>query len=125
MDTLNGMALFVNAVESKSFSQAARRLGITPSAVSKQISKLEDQLGVVLLKRSTRSLALTDIGALYFERAKRIMEQVEETQALVTGSNADPQGLLRVNLPSAIGQVEVAPALPEFIRRSPKVQIPG
>ena len=123
MDTLNGMALFVSAVESKSFSQAARLLGITPSAVSKQISKLEDQLGVVLLKRSTRSLSLTDIGALYFERAKRIMEEVEETQSLVTGSNADPQGQLRVNVPTAIGQMEVAPAVPEFIRRYPKVQI--
>lgn len=123
MDTLNGMGLFVSAVESKSFSQAARNFGITPSAVSKQISKLENQLGVELLKRSTRSLALTDIGALYFERAKRIMEEVEETQALVTGSNAEPQGLLRVNVPTSIGQVEIAPSLPEFLRMYPKVQI--
>jgi DNA-binding transcriptional LysR family regulator len=123
MDTLNGMGLFVSAVESKSFSQAARIFGITPSAVSKQIAKLEDQLGVQLLKRSTRSLALTDIGSLYFERAKHIMEEVEETRALVTGSNQEPQGLLRVNVPTAIGQVELAPALPAFLRAFPKVQI--
>lgn len=123
MDTLNGMGLFVRTVESKSFSQAARTFGLTPSAVSKQISKLEDRLGVQLLKRSTRSLALTDIGALYFERARRIMEEVEEAQAIVTGSNAEPQGLLRVNVPTSIGQMEVAPAIPAFLRRYPKVKI--
>jgi LysR family transcriptional regulator for bpeEF and oprC len=116
------MALFVSAVEGKSFSQAAREFGITPSAVSKRISKLEDELGVQLMRRTTRSLALTDIGALYFERAKRIMEEVEEMQALVTGSNTEPQGVLRVNMPTAIGQVEIAPAVPAFLTRFPKVQ---
>ena len=122
MDALSGMALFVCAVEGKSFSQAARQFGITPSAVSKRISKLEVELGVQLLRRTTRSLALTDIGTLYFERSKRIMEEVEETQSLVTGSNTEPQGVLRVNMPTAIGQVEIAPAIPEFLARYPKVQ---
>lgn len=123
MHELSGMELFIKVVEAKSFTEAAKLLGITPSAVSKQISRLEDRLGVQLLNRTTRRIALTDVGAAYYERCVRIMAEVEEAEALVSNLYTKPRGLLRVSVPVILGQLHFAPAVPLFLKQYPEVQL--
>lgn len=123
MHELSGMELFIKVVESKSFTEAAKQLGITPSAVSKQITRLEDRLGVQLLNRTTRRIALTDVGAAYYERCVRIMAEVEEAEALVSNLYTKPRGLLRVSVPVILGQLHFAPAVPLFLKQYPEVQL--
>src|ERR1700754_1360835 len=98
MDNRAGeMDVFVQAVELDSFSAAGRRLGLSPSAVSKMIRRIEDRLGTRLLVRSTRSLKLTPEGEIYRQRALRIIAEIEDTERVVaSGASAAPRGLLRV-----------------------------
>jgi len=123
MESLAGMALFIKVIESKSFTDAAEQLGISPSAVSKQISRLEDRLGVQLLQRTTRRIGLTEAGAAFYERAARIMSEVEEAEALVTTLEKAPRGLLRVAVPMVLGQMHIAPAIAPFLARYPEMQL--
>lgn len=123
MESLAGMALFIKVIESKSFTDAAVQLGISPSAVSKQISRLEDRLGVQLLQRTTRRIGLTEAGAAFYERAAHIMTEVEEAEALVTTLEKAPRGLLRVAVPMVLGQMHIAPATAPFLKRYPEVQL--
>ena len=90
MDATSDMRTFVRVVEHQSFSAAANVLGLTPSAVSKLVSKLEDRLGVRLLHRTTRRLALTSEGEVYFARARHILADIEEVEAEVTRSRGAP-----------------------------------
>ena len=80
MDSLNAMEVFVRVVQAGSFSEAGRNLNLTPSAVSKQVSRLEDRLGARLINRTTRRLGLTEEGSAFFERAQRILTDVEEAE---------------------------------------------
>src|SRR5438093_12506939 len=114
MDAAWDMRAFVRVVEHQSFSAAAVVLGLTPSAVSKVVSRLERRLGVRLLHRTTRRLALTSEGELYFARARRILADIEEMETEVTKSRGSPRGLLRVNTGHAFGVQQLAPALPDF-----------
>ena len=123
MEELHGMSFFIKAVESGSFTAAAEAMGISPSAVSKQISRLEDRLGVQLLNRTTRKLGLTEAGATFYERSARIMQEVEEAEALVTTLHKAPRGLLRVSAPMLLGQMHVAPATAEFLTRYPEMRL--
>lgn len=123
MDDLNGMSLFVKVVESKSFSEAAEKLGISPSAVSKKISRLEDRLGVQLLNRTTRRLGLTEAGAAFYERSARILTEVEEAEALVSTLRKAPHGLLRVAVPMLLGQMQIAPLAAPFLTRFPDMRL--
>jgi len=122
-ESLDGMALFIKVIECKSFTEAAVQLGISSSAVSKQISRLEDRLGVQLLRRTTRRMGLTEAGAAFYERAARIMTDVEEAEALVSGLEKAPRGLLRVAVPMVLGQMHIAPATAPFLARYPDVQL--
>ncbi len=117
------MTAFVRAVEHGSFSVAARELGLTPSAVSKLVTRLEDRLGVRLLNRTTRRLALTPEGEAYFERSQRILSEIAEAENEVARFRAQPKGLLRVNVGTAFGTHQLAPALPEFLARHPEVHV--
>ena len=123
MDTPGEMRAFVRSVELGGFSAAARDLDLTPSALSKLVTRLEDRLGVRLMNRTTRKLALTAEGDAYFTSAKRILIEIEEAEEQVTRFSNSPKGLLRVNTGVAFGLHQLAPALPRFLERYPDMEI--
>ncbi|MGO1075655.1 LysR family transcriptional regulator [Inquilinus sp. CA228] len=116
------MEVFVRVVEEGSFSAAARRLGLTPSAVAKLIGRLEDRLGVRLLARSTRSLRPTPEGDLFYDQASRILADIAEAEAGISGASA-PRGRLRISASIPFGTHCVVPLLPEFRARFPAVTL--
>ncbi len=125
MDNRAGeMEVFVQAVELNSFSAAGRRLGLSPSAVSKMISRIEDRLGTRLLVRSTRTLQLTPEGEIYRQRAMRIVAEIEEAErAVAFGASAAPRGLLRVNSSVPVGVTCILPLVPRFLDKYPDVKL--
>ena len=123
MSVPSEMTAFVRAVELGGFSLAARDMGLTPSAISKLVTRLEDRLGVRLLNRTTRRLALTPEGEAYFHRSQRILADIHEAENEVARFRARPKGLLRINVGTAFGLHQLAPALPEFLARNPEVQV--
>ena len=123
MNTLEAMNLLVEAVDGGSFSAAGRALGMAPSSVARGIASLEDDLGIRLLNRTTRSLGLTEAGRLYLERARRILAEVEEARLSVTQLEADPRGTLRLNLPTAFGRAHIVPMLSDFLRQYPELSL--
>ena len=123
MDQLDAMAVFARVVEAESFSGAARALGLSKSAVSKQISRLEDRLGLRLLNRTTRRLSLTEGGAAFYQGCQRVVAEAEAAEQAVTHLASAPRGRLRVNAPMSFGVRHVSPALPEFLARYPELAI--
>lgn len=123
MKNLAGMAIFARVVEERSFSAAARRLGLSKSMVSKEVTRLEQALGARLLNRTTRKLSLTEIGAAFYEPCARILQEAQEAELLVGRLHAEPRGVLRLTAPVAFGTLHVAPALPEFLAQYPDVRI--
>ncbi|MFM9816849.1 UNVERIFIED_CONTAM: LysR family transcriptional regulator [Spiribacter pallidus] len=123
MDRAAEMHMFVRAVDKGSFSAAARDLDLTPSAVSKQIRRLEDRLGVRLFNRTTRRVSLTEVGHAYYDRCSRIIQEIEEAEEAVTALNENPRGTLRVAATVAFGRVEVLPRINEFLDRYPDLNI--
>jgi DNA-binding transcriptional LysR family regulator len=121
MDKLGEMTMFTRTVEEGSFSAAARALKLTPSAVSKQVSRLEDRLGARLLNRTTRSLSLTEEGRAFQARCVQILAEIEEAETAVTELHAAPRGTLRVAAAVAFFSHQVMPLLPEFLARYPEV----
>lgn len=123
MDAAGEMRVFVRSVELGGFSAAARDLDLTPSALSKLVTRLEDRLGVRLMNRTTRKLALTAEGEAYFASARRILADIEEAEADVTRFSDSPRGLLRVNVGAAFGLHQLSPALPRFLERYPRIEL--
>lgn len=123
MDNLAGMAVFARVVEASSFTEAARRLGMSKAAVSKQVSRLEERLGARLLNRTTRRLALTEVGAAFYERCARIVAEVEEAELAVTQLNAMPRGTLKIDAPVNFGMQYLAALLPPFMLRHPELKV--
>jgi DNA-binding transcriptional LysR family regulator len=123
MQQSGDMHVFVRIVDSGSFSAAAEALGITASAVSKIITRLEDRLGVRLLHRTTRRLALTPEGEIYHLRAKDILAAITDTEHEVSGRGSAPQGRLRVNSVAPFALQYLAAALPLFMTSYPKVEV--
>jgi DNA-binding transcriptional LysR family regulator len=123
MQDLNLMAIFARVVETGSFSEAGRRMGISRSAVSKAVAKLERGLGARLLNRSTRHLSLTEAGAALAEHCARILEEVEQAERVVGSLHAEPRGMLRVSASVAFGTLHIAPALADFLARYPELKI--
>ncbi|MDJ0936037.1 MAG: LysR substrate-binding domain-containing protein [Kiloniellales bacterium] len=123
MDRLLELEVYVQVVHAGSFTAAGRDLGLSPSAVSKQIGRLEDRLGVRLLNRTTRKVAMTEEGAAFFDHAKRIIADLGEAEQALSHLRAAPRGLLRVNMPVTIGHLILAPLIPEFLRRYPDVEV--
>jgi len=117
------MAAFIRSVELGGFSAAARDLGLTPSALSKLVTRLEGRLGVRLLNRTTRKLALTSEGEAYFLRCQRILAEIEEAESEIMHFRDRPKGLLRLNVGVAFGMHQLVPALPQFLARFPEVEI--
>ena len=123
MNTLVQMRLLIATVKGGSFSEAARRLDLTPSAVSRQVAALEDDLGVRLFTRTTRRINLTEAGEAYFERAVRIVNEVDETRDAVQASVVRPRGVLRVTAPVVYGRLHVGPLVPEFLALYPEIRL--
>ena len=123
IDHASEMAAFVRVVDSKGFSAAAPALGLTPSAVSKLITRLETRLGVRLLQRTTRALHLTEEGDVFYAAAQRIVGEIESLESQMTGHSGTPHGLLRVTTSLAFAAHQLAPVLPEFLTRHPLVQL--
>ena len=120
---LDSVYAFVKAVNAGSFSAAARELGVTPSAVSKQIARLEARLGVALLNRTTRKLSLTEVGGVYFESCSRSLSSIENAEEVISRFRDEPQGLLKISVPQGFGRLHVARFLPQFLALHPKIRI--
>ncbi|WGD28810.1 LysR family transcriptional regulator [Ancylobacter sp. WKF20] len=125
MDNRAGeMQVLVEVVERGSFSAAGRRLGLSPSAVSKLVTRLEERLGTRLLVRSTRVVTLTPEGEAYAARARRILGEIDEAERVVAaGAAATPRGRLRVSATVGFGEQCLVPLVPEFLGRYPQVQL--
>ncbi|MBI4290112.1 MAG: LysR family transcriptional regulator [Betaproteobacteria bacterium] len=123
MEDLERMAIFARVVEDKSFSAAARRLNLSKSLVSKQITQLERSMGARLLNRTTRALSLTEAGAAFYAHCARIVEELEEAKLAVSRLHSEPRGLLRISVPVAFGRLHVATVLPEFLATYPDLKI--
>ncbi len=123
MDHLAGIAVFARVAERGSFTAAARDLGLSKSAVSKQVARLEERLGARLLQRTTRRLHLTEVGQVYFERARQVVADAEEAALAVTRLHAEPRGRLRVTAPMSFGVRHLVPALPDYMTRYPEVSV--
>ena len=123
MDAPGDMRAFVRVVEQQSFSAAAASLGLTPSAVSRLVSKLEDRLGLRLLHRTTRRLTLTSEGEIYFSRARSILADIDEAETEVRKLRAAPRGRLRINTSNAFGMHQLVPALPDFLERYSEIEV--
>lgn len=117
------MNAFVSAVEQGGFSSAARELGLSPSALSKLVTRLEDRLGARLLQRTTRRLLLTPEGEVFFTRAQRILAAIDEAESEVTEANASPRGTLRLHCGTAFGMHQLALAMPRFLARYPDISM--
>ncbi len=123
MESSLAMLAFVRAVEGKGFTAAARELEVTPSAVSKLVTRLEHRLGVRLLQRSTRRLALTAEGEIYFERVQRIVADIEDAEADVMRFGQRASGRVRISVGTAFATYALVPALPEFMARHPEITL--
>jgi DNA-binding transcriptional LysR family regulator len=117
------MLLFAAVVREGSFTNAARELGITKQTTSERIAKLEEQLGVRLLERSTRKIRLTDAGAQYFARCSTIAAQIEEANAEVQHCQSEPVGLLRISAPVLYGRRFLMPIITDYLRQYPRIRV--
>jgi DNA-binding transcriptional LysR family regulator len=122
-DRLNGMRVFAQVVEAKSFSAAAEKLGMSKSLASRHVSALERSLSVKLLNRSTRRLNLTEGGALFYEHCARIVQEAELAEQRLTRTQAEPAGLVKVTAVPAFAVRHVLPVLTEFYQKYPQVRV--
>jgi len=106
---------FVAVVQTGSFSKAALKLGVSKSHVSKKITQLEQHLGVQLLHRSTRKLVMTEIGEIYYQRCKKILDDIFETESMIMESKIIPQGVLNISMPATLGEQLLIPLLSELM----------
>jgi len=118
-----GIEVFLAVVEENSFSAAAKRLGMSKSFVSRRVHDIENRLGVQLLNRTTRKLALTENGQAYFFRCKEVSEQLDEAENAIMEQHQTPRGSLKLSVAGAFGERYVAPAASEFIKQYPQIRI--
>lgn len=121
MDTLNCIACFIRSAEAGSFAEAARRLGLTPAAVGKNVARLEVELGARLFQRSTRSLTLTEAGEHFLGEARGGLDVLQRAMASLAGVEGQPVGMLKVSMGLAFGLNYILPLLDEFLSRYPGI----
>jgi LysR family transcriptional regulator for bpeEF and oprC len=121
MARIDSLRVFTEVVQTRNFTSAAKHLNLTPSAVSKQISMLEEKLGVRLLNRTTRTVNPTEAGQLYFDRAKRILEELDEAEALVADMDTTPRGTLKIAAEPIFGRAILARIFANFKDEFPQV----
>lgn len=122
-DRLSGISVLVSVVEAGSFALAASRLHLSRSAVGKTIARLEQRLGVRLFHRTTRSLSLTDDGALFYERCLRALEEIRTAESLLESGKQQVSGRLRVSMPVLVGRMYIAPVLTALAREHPGLEL--
>ncbi len=123
MSLLHGVEFFTTTVEAGSFAAAARRLNVTPSAVSRRIAGLERELGVPLLARTTRSLRVTDDGRAFYERCVRIVAELREARDVMARARTKPSGIVRVDAPVALGRIVLGPSIGRFLSLYPEIHL--
>jgi DNA-binding transcriptional LysR family regulator len=123
MDTLDGIKTVIAVIETGSFTAASERLGMSKALVSKYVGEVEDSLGVRLLNRSTRRLALTEAGQRYYDQALPLLEEFAEMVDSVTGEQSSPRGLLRISVPVTFGEMSLAPLIPKFLQQYPDIGV--
>jgi DNA-binding transcriptional LysR family regulator len=121
MDRIDAMQAFVTVADLKGFAAAARKLQLSPPAVTRLIAALEERLGARLLQRTTRSVTLTDAGARYLERVRRILADLEEAERATEGEQTRPSGRLVVSAPVGFGRLHVSPLMSAYLARYPEV----
>ena len=121
MDRLRAFEVFVTVVARGSFTKAADALDTSPANVTRYVNELEAHLGTRLLNRSSRRLSLTEGGETLYERAKSILEEVAETEAMASTASLKPRGRLRINAPLSFGILVLAPLWPRFMAKYPEV----
>lgn len=123
LDRLGSIAAFVKVAEQGSFAAAGRALRISPSAVSKSVLRLEDRLGVRLFQRTTRSLSLTEDGETFLARCSTILADIDQAEREMRERAAKPSGLLRIEMPTALGRLKIVPELGRLTARHPELRI--
>ena len=123
MQDLRTLTIFVQVAERRSFVRAAADLGITQSGVSNAINRLEDQLGVRLLARTTRRVSLTEDGAAFFERCRQVLADLEEAELVLKETRLKPIGRLRVDMPVSFGRLKMVPLLGPFQAQYPELKL--
>jgi len=123
MDKLSSMKVFMQVARLGSFSAAADNLGISKAMVSKHIKRLEDSLDVQLFNRTTRSLSLTEVGTVYRDRIKEILNDIEETELSVSKLSSEPRGTLRIMAPTSFGSFHLSRAVTEYLTHFPNVNV--
>jgi DNA-binding transcriptional LysR family regulator len=123
LDRLTALRTFVLVAEHRSFAEAARRLRISPTAASRGIADLEQSLGVILLRRTTRSVGLTPEGSGYLERCRRILDELDDADRSVRGENATPRGLLLVTAPVVFGRMYILPVVNTLLREHDALEV--
>jgi len=123
MDRFDAMRVFVAVAELESFAAASRRLRLSPAAATRAVAALEDHLGLMLLNRTTRSVRLTERGAVYLESCRRVLADLEDGERLARGDSAEPRGLLTVSAPILFGRLHVLPVVEGLLRAHPGLDI--
>jgi LysR family transcriptional regulator, transcriptional activator for dmlA len=123
MNAISDLEFFIRLVKQGSLSALAREIGVTPPAVSKKLLLLEKRLGVRLLTRTTRRIAMTQEGEIYLATGSQLLEQIQEMERTVSSSRDVPRGLLKVNATFGFGRRYIAPAISAFRRRYPEVEV--
>ena len=123
MDNVKAMRLFLTVVQTGSLSGAGRQSGFSPASVSRQITALEDDLGVRLLNRTSRRLSLTEAGQVYLEHAERLLHDIDELRDAVSQMAVKPRGTLRIQSRISLGTQHVAPLIPTFLALYPDLKI--
>ena len=123
MNNFSDIVAFVRVAEAHSFVAAAQTLGMSPSAISKAITRLEERLGARLLNRTTRSLSLTDVGQNFYESCRVALGQLDQAESEVSESRGMARGILRVDVPVSLGRRILVPALPRFIAQHPELSV--
>ncbi len=123
MEALSDIAVFVQVVDSGSFTAAADRLGLSKSVVSKYVTRLENHLGARLLNRTTRRLSLTEVGQAFYQRSQAGLREIEEAEAEVSRLQGAPRGTLQLNVPMSFGILHIAPALADFLALYPDLSV--
>src|SRR5579871_3438471 len=121
MDRLDAMQAFVAVADLQGFAPAARKLKLSPSAITRLVAALEERLGARLLQRTTRSVTLTDAGTRYLDRARRILADVEEAERAAESERTRPSGRLIVSAPLGFGRLHVSPVMTAYLKRYPDV----
>lgn len=123
MDIFTTMKVYCSVVENDSLADAARKMNVSPSVVSKHLSALEDHLGVRLLNRTTRRISITEEGTAYYERCKQIITDVAEAEIEVSSAHTAPRGLLKITAPVTFAHRHLTPHLPKFLDMFPEVEV--